>query len=68
MNYVITLEEKIKMFESDELEHQRMNSNSHTLTQTWKNNIEWSGNWKYNHIRKLHTEETTAWEYLPWKF
>ena len=29
MDFVITLEEKIKMFESDELEHQRMNSSSH---------------------------------------
>ena len=29
MNYVINLEEKIKMFEFDKLEHGRMNSSSH---------------------------------------
>ena len=38
------------MFEYDELEYQMVNSNSHTLSQTQRNNTKWSGNCKYNHI------------------
>ena len=53
------------MFESNKLDHQRMNSSSHHSHSNMKENTEWGGKWKYSHIRNILIDKKLSHEYLP---